>query len=216
MKGGLDEAKDDIGILRCTLHVAMERVEGLEAREQRTAAAMLQLSEQTRNLLLAQEQLVDRVNGLEVARPTDDSPRGSRRDRPRSGSLPPILSCAHHVHGGNSDQSAGLDEHGMTLITTAGDAGPWWDHINSVLLWDKQVLSKELWAWLELNFARKRITVQHYFSKRVRNLIIRCTCCSDCFIMVYDSSLTKEAINGRIMELARFANCASEATVAGS
>jgi hypothetical protein len=108
---------------------------------------------------------------------------GSRRDRPRSGSLPPPATCFWH-EAGNAGKVA-LPDYGMTSLTVANEAYDWWNHFNSVVLSAHVPFSEEFWKWLQHQFARKRITVLFYYSSRVRHSVIKCNKCGEMFIMFY-------------------------------
>ena len=145
----------------------------------------------------------------------DDSPRPScRRERPRSGSLPPNLSCDHHAVG-NGKAAAIIETHGMTVVTTASDVFSWWSHISTVLLYDKQPFSGSLWAWFELQFARQKISLHHYYSKKVRHFLIKCNCCTESFIMLYDSPISQAIREERLLALAKFTNCTDDVGTIG-
>ena len=103
----------------------------------------------------------------------------------------------------------------MTVVTTASDAGPWWSHISSVLLFDKQPFSDSLWAWFELQFARQKIALRYYYSKRVRRFLIKCNCCTESFIMLYDSPISQAIKEERLLALARFTNCTDDVGAIG-
>ena len=195
------------------------RVDQLEA-ENKSRIMVHQLQLQKISDLVNENQLLlhslaDRYQRCGVPMQGDDSPRPScRRERPRSGSLPPNLSCDHHAVG-NGKAAAIIETHGMTVVTTASDAGPWWSHISSVLLFDKQPFSDSLWAWFELQFARQKIALHYYYSKRVRHFLIKCNCCTESFIMLYDTPISQEIKEERLLALAKFTNCTDDVGAIG-
>lgn len=156
------------------------------------------------------------IGGVASATHADTSPiPTTRRNRPRSGSVPPRLTCIHHA-AGNTNKHSPADLHGMIVVSHAADAGPWFSHIGSTLLYDKQPLSDALWDWLELQFAERRIVLYHYFSPRVRHFTMKCTLCDEQFNMRYDKNLSQETKEKGITALARFSHCTEAATQVGS
>lgn len=156
------------------------------------------------------------IGGVAYATHAETSPiPTTRRNRPRSGSVPPRLECRHHA-AGNTNTHSPVDLHGMNVVSHAADAGPWFSHIGSVLLYNKQPLSDALWQWLELQFAQRRIVLYHYFSTRVRNFTLKCTLCDEQFNMVYDKHCAQETKESGITALARFSHCTEAATQVGS
>ena len=121
----------------------------------RAAQQNSQLVKLNQQLRQQNQQLAERFHRCGVARQRDVSPGpSSRRERPRSGSLPPILSCDHREEG-NGTSAAIIDIHGLTMVHSASEAGPWWNHINSVLFYGEAPLSEDLWEWFVLQFAKK-------------------------------------------------------------
>ena len=131
---------------------------------------------------------------------------GCRRDRPRSGSLPPTTTCFFH-EAGNFRKAGPLPDYGLTSLTSATDAYEWWSHIYSVMFSTRAPLGDELWKWLEYQFARNRVTVQHYYTKKVRHFYIECNQCEEKFIMCYDKNKTLEEREQLINDLAVFTQC---------
>ena len=212
----LDQANQSIASLRSSLNLALKRIDVLHNGEACVLAAIQLLQTQSHQLTAGQTELMRKVELLRAADESSADERVSRRrDRPRSGSLPPDLCCSHHKTG-NTVESAPSDEHGMIAINTISEAHSWWSHMDSVLFYDKQVLAAEFWSWLEINFHRSRITILHYYSKNVRHFVIKCKCCTEKFSMVYDKALAKDVTDNRCMDLARFTNSSATSAVHGS
>ena len=110
---------------------------------------------------------------------------GSRRDRPRSGSLPPNTTCFFH-EAGNFRKTRPPPDYGLDTLTTSTDAYNWWNHIQSVMFSNREPLGDDVWKWLEHQFARHRINIGYYFSDNVRHFIINCNQCDEKFIACYD------------------------------
>lgn len=194
-----------------------ERVKELEDREEKSLLISTQFREEIRQFISMQQQITEHKKtdpsaasaqnrgGKPAQRDGSPGPK-SRRERPRSGSLPPSLSCEHHNEG-NAAKAAAIDLHGMTEVTTAFEAGPWWSHIETALFYSKQDLATELWSWFEVQLLKKKIVLHHYYNKRTRHFVLKCNCCAQSFIMVYDAWVAKAEIEARVSELARFTNC---------
>jgi len=197
------------------------RVEKLDVDKEFESWCKLELRKQSFMLselykMLRAQSPVLRVPGNAVGSQADSSPvSGSRRSRPRSGSLPPILSCRHHDVG-NADTEACTDIYGMTLVASASEAGPWWSHLSAVLLYNKAPLNDALWEWFSEQFAKKKIVLFYYYTANVRHFMLKCTCCDEQFIMCYDKYLPQELKDARVMDFARFTQCTVAAKSVGS
>ena len=116
------------------------RVDKLEADKEFANWANDELLKQTRELIelskhlrVQNRLLCVRVLGVGVAKQMDSSPGpASRRKRPRSGSLPPILSWDHHEMG-NGETETIADIYGLTIVAFASEAGSLWSHIAAAL-----------------------------------------------------------------------------------
>ena len=129
---------------------------------------------------------------------------GSRRNRPRSGSLPPEQACFWH-EAGNSRSNA-IPDYGLDTLRSALDAYDWWNHIAAVMFSDRSLFADDFWKWLEHQFGRRRITIQCYYSANVRHFVLNCSQCEDKFIMCYGNKTLEVKIQ-LIKDLADFTQC---------